>query len=76
MWENWVRSLGSEDPLEKATHSSILVWSIPWTEEPGRLQFIGSQSRTQLSDFHRGVRITSNASKSVMIVRIPIVKQK
>ena len=39
MWENQVRSLGGEDPLEKemATHSSILVWRIPWTEEPGGL---------------------------------------
>ena len=40
-----VRSLGWEDPLEKelATHSSILAWRIPWTEKPGRLQFMGSQ---------------------------------
>ena len=45
MRETWVRSLYQEDPLEKemATHSSILAWSIPWTEEPGRLQFTGSQ---------------------------------
>ena len=37
MWENWVQSLGREDPLEKgmATHSSILAWRIPWTEESG-----------------------------------------
>ena len=37
VWETWVRSLGWEDPLEKqlATHSSILAWRIPWTEEPG-----------------------------------------
>ena len=37
MWETWVRSLGREDPLEKEmeTHSSILAWKIPWTEEPG-----------------------------------------
>ena len=43
MWETWVHSLGLEDPLEKgtATHSSILAWEIPWTEEPGGLQFIG-----------------------------------
>ena len=43
--ETWVRSLSWEDPLEKkmATHSSILAWKIPWTEEPGRLQSIGSQ---------------------------------
>ena len=45
MWETWVRSLGWKDPLEKemATHCSILAWKIPWTEEPGRLQFMGSQ---------------------------------
>ena len=45
MWETWVRSLGWEDPLEKemATHSSILAWRIPWTEEPGRLQSTGLQ---------------------------------
>ena len=44
MRETWVRSLGWEDPLEKemATHSSILPWKIPWTEEPGRLQSMGS----------------------------------
>ena len=43
--ETWVQSLGQEDPLEKemATHSSILAWKIPWTEEPGRLQSIGLQ---------------------------------
>ena len=45
MQETWVRSLGQEDPLEKgmATHSSILAWRIPWTEEPGGLQSMGSQ---------------------------------
>ena len=45
MWETRVRSLGREDPLEKemATHSSTLAWIIPWTEEPGRLQSMGSQ---------------------------------
>ena len=43
--ETWARSLGWEDPLEKetATFSSILSWRIPWTEEPGRLQSMGSQ---------------------------------
>ena len=54
MWEAWVRSLGREDPLEKemATHSSTLAWKIPWREEPGRLQSMGSQRvRTRLSDF-------------------------
>ena len=45
MWETWVGSLDQEDPLEKgmATHSSILDWEIPWTEEPGELQSMGSQ---------------------------------
>ena len=45
MQETWVRSLGWEDPLEKgmATHSSILAWRTPWTEEPGGLQSMGSQ---------------------------------
>ena len=46
MRETWVRSLGWEDPLEEgmATYSTILAWRIPWTEELGRLQFIGLQS--------------------------------
>ena len=45
MQETQVRSLGWEDPLEKemATHSSILAWRVPWREEPGRLQSMGSQ---------------------------------
>ena len=45
MQETWVRSLGREDPLkrEMATHSSTLAWKIPWMEEPGRLQSMGSQ---------------------------------
>ena len=45
MWEIWVQSLGWEDPLEEgmATHSSILAWRIPWTEEPDGLQSTGCQ---------------------------------
>ena len=45
MQETWVQFLGWEDPLEKAmaTHPSILAWRIPWTEEPGKLQSMGSQ---------------------------------
>ena len=45
MQETWVRSLGQEDPLEKemATHSSILAWRLPWTEEPSGLQSMGSK---------------------------------
>ena len=53
MRETQVRSLGQEAPLEKemATHSSTLAWKIPWMEEPGRLQSMGLQSQTQLTDF-------------------------
>ena len=49
--ETRVQSLGGKDPLEKgmATHSSILAWEMPWTEEPGGLQTMGSQSQTRLS---------------------------
>ena len=53
MQETWARSLGWEDPLEEemVTHSSILSWTIPWTEEPGGLQPMGSyESRTRLSE--------------------------
>ena len=48
-WETWVPSLGQEDPLEKemATQSSTLAWKIPWTEQPGRLQSMGSQRVAQ-----------------------------
>ena len=53
VWEMWVRSLGQEDPLEKgiATHSSILAWRTPQTEEPGGLWVCGvTKSRTRLSN--------------------------
>ena len=45
VWETWVQFLSQKDRLEKemATQSSILTWRIPWTEEPGGLQFMGSQ---------------------------------
>ena len=55
LWETRVQSLGWEDPLEKglATHSSILAWRVPWTEEPGRLQSVGLQKvGYRLSGFH------------------------
>ena len=53
MQETQVQSLDREDPLEKAmaSHYSTLACRIPWREEPGRLQSMGSQSRTRLSDF-------------------------
>ena len=46
MQETWVPSLGREDPLEEgmATHASLLAWRIPWTQEPGGVQSMGSQS--------------------------------
>ena len=58
-----VQSLGQEDPLEEemATHSNILAWRIPWIEEPGRLQFMQSQSWTQLSI--RALTATLNSFK-------------
>ena len=51
VWETQVQSLGWEDPLEKqlATHSSILAWRIPWTEEPGGVHGV-TKSQRQLSD--------------------------
>ena len=50
MQETWVLSLGQEDPLEKemATHSSVLVWKIPWREEPGGLQSMGLEELDML----------------------------
>ena len=50
--ETQIQSLGQEDPLEEgvAAHSSILGWRIPWAEEPGRLQSMGSQSWSRLSN--------------------------
>ena len=53
--ETQVQSLGQEDSLEKemVTHSSILAWSIPWTEEPGRLQPMGLPSQTRLKQLSR-----------------------
>ena len=50
MQKMMIQSLGQEDPLEEGmeTHSSIFAWRSPWTEEPGEVQFIGSQSQTRL----------------------------
>ena len=64
MHETWVRSLGWENPLEKgiATHSSTLAWKIPWMEEPGGLQSVGSQSQAWLCRF---------SGSSVLAWRIP-----
>jgi len=67
-----VRSLGQEDPLEKemATHSSILAWRIPWTQEPDRLQSMGSQkSQTRLSDSTPTITFRQEGSGSWKIQR-------
>ena len=57
MRETWVESPGLEDPLEQgmATHSTILVWRMPWTEESGGLQSLGPQSWTRLSRHTWGI---------------------
>ena len=54
MQETWVQSLSREDPLEKemATHSSILAWRIPWTEEPGSLQSTGHKELDTTEQLH------------------------
>ena len=60
--ESQVGSLGWEDPLGKgmATHSSILAWKIPWTEEPGRVQSMGSPSCTRQATEHTHTRIADS----------------
>ena len=65
MWETWVRSLGQENLLEKemATRTNILDWKIPWTEEPGGPQSMGSQ-RSDMAE-----RLTLSLSLSYILVR-------
>ena len=67
MQETWVRFLGWEDPLEKemATHSSILAWKIPWTEEPLRLPSLGSQRVDTTEQLHFTSLYFSAADASV-----------
>ena len=68
VWETWVQSLGWEDPLEKGTttHSGILAWRIPWTEEPGGATVHGvARSWTRLSDFHFSLKSPRNQSGEV-----------
>ena len=68
MWETWVQPLGWEDPLEKemATHSSILAWRIPWTEELGGLQSTGRKESdmTEQLHFHFQFTFCLNSSHS------------
>ena len=78
MWKTWVQSLGQENPLEKemATHSSTLAWKSPWMEERGRLQSLGSRSRTRLSDFtftfhFHALEKEMTTHSSILALRIP-----
>ena len=62
MWETWVRSLGWEDPLEKhSSHSSILAWEIPWTEEPGRLYSSWGRKKSDTTQ-----RLTQASKKTIL----------
>ena len=59
--ETWVQSLGGEGPLaeEMATPSSILAWEIPWTEKPGRLQSLGSQTAKHHVELNNNTTLTT-----------------
>ena len=66
MWETWVQFLGWEDPLEKgiATHSNILAWRSPWTEDPGEATDHGAtKSQTQLSDYVQHSTVASSSQE-------------
>ena len=75
MQETWVQSLGWEDPLEKerATHSSILAWKIPWTEEPGRLHSPQGHKELhtteQLINTHRAYTASHKREKKVTLLQ-------
>ena len=80
MWETWVRSLDQQDPLEKgmATYSSVLAWRIPWTEEPGGLQSMGSQrvGHDWATNTHTQL-INTHTHTSVWVFQISsLIKQK
>ena len=68
MQETRVRSLGQEDPLEKemAIHSSTIAWKFPWTEEPGRIQSMGSQ-RVRHDRMTSPMEIVVQTKKSVLV---------
>ena len=71
MQETQVQSLGQEDPLEKdmATHSGILAWKIPWTEESGGLQFVGSQE-LDMTDQQTTTMIRADATVSAFMLSL------
>ena len=76
MWETWVQSLGREDPLEKemATHSSILAWRIPWTEELGGLQSTGRKESDTTEQLHFHFHLKKNRQRDS--IRRPLQKSK
>ena len=73
--ETWIQPLGQEDPLEEemATDSSTLAWDIPWTEEPGRLQSMGLQSLTWVSEW---VQVQANFQRKKQRRFSPKIKEK
>ena len=73
-----VQSMGQEYPLEEemATHSTIIAWKIPWTEEPGGLQSMGSQSRTQVSTAHTRTHACAHARMHACLFRLQCVDSK
>ena len=75
MWETWVQSLGQEDPLEKetATHSSILAWRIPWTEELGGLQAMGHKESDTTERLHFHFHFTPQLDQSYTIMLASLV---
>ena len=76
MWESLVQSLGQEDPLEKemAPHPSTAPWKIPWMEEPGRLQSLGSLGIRHDSDFTFIFHFHKTKNKNPMITLIDAEK--
>ena len=77
MWETRVPSQDGEDPLEKgmATHSSVLAWRIPWTEKPGRLQFVGSKrvdTTEQLTHTHTHTHTDLSLRHSSPLFPLPL----
>ena len=76
--EMWVRSLGREDPLEKemATHSSVLAWRIPWTEEPGGLQSMGHKESDTPERLHFHFHLFKRAFLVAQMVKNPPMTQE
>ena len=72
MQETWVQSLGQEDPLKKemATHSGILTWKIPWTEEPGRLYSLWGRKQSDAT------KHTTSRGPLEILVKVTVLRQR